>query len=648
MLSFIRRVTHSKLGIVITFLVLGLVALMFGLGDITGMGGSVGGGAETVVTVGRQKITETELRQRVQNALERARQEQPTIDMVQFVNQGGVDSTLDGSINSLALTRFAEQQGLVASKRLIDGQIASIPAAHGIDGTFSQTAYEQFLGRARLTDRQLRSELLNETMAQHLLLPFVRASQVPAKFALPFASLLLEKRDGQAGFIPTSAMGNGAAPTDAELATFYKRNVARYTVPERRVIRYATVTAESVKAGAVPTEAEIAKAYQAQQAKFRATEKRDLVQLVLPGQAAANALVAAVKAGTPMEQAARAAGLEPNTLKGVEKPAYATANSPEIANAAFAAAKGAVLGPFPTALGYTVVRVDGIEKVEARSLEQARPELLTQLGAEKAAIALTTARDAVDDAVSNNATFDEVIADRKLQAATSAPLTAAGINPDDPASKADPAFAQAVIAAFAAEQGDDPQIVPIGEDGSFAIVSLARIIPAAPRQLAQIRDKVAGDFITDRAQRAARQAAIDVTAKVNKGMSLAQAMTETKLSIPGPQTLPPVARGQLDAARGQVPPALTLLFSMNEKQARMLEAPNKSGWILVYLNHIERASAAGQPAVIDRARADISRSIGGEYIQQFTEAVRRSVGVKKNDKAIGQVRAALTGQGGSD
>ncbi|MFA6113958.1 MAG: peptidyl-prolyl cis-trans isomerase [Sphingomonas sp.] len=646
MLSLIRRAVNSKVGVVITLGVLAVIALMFGMGDITGLGGSGRVSGDSVVKVGKMEISEIALRERAQNQLDALRREQPTIDMVQFVNQGGLDSTLNRSIDILAFQEFAQRQGLVASKRLIDGRIASLPGVRGFDGNFSQSAYEQFLARNRLTDKQVRSDLLSETMAQFVVVP-ASEGYVSVKVATPFASLLLEKRDGQVAFIPTPAMGKGAPPTDAELAAFYKRNLARYTVPERRIVRYATVTMDAIKASAIPTEAEIAKGYELQKKKFQATEKRDIVQVVVPGQAAANALVAKAKTGS-LEEAARAGGFEPNTLKGAEKPAYTTANSPEIANAAFAAAKGAVLGPFRTALGFTVLRVDGIEKVEAKSLEQARPELIAQISAEKAVALMQTRRDAIDNAIGNGSTFDEIIADQKLTAANSVPLTAAGLNPDDPASKPDPAFAQALIAAFAAEQGDDPQLVPAGEDGSFSVVSLARVVPAAPRQLAQIREKIASDFVIDRAQRLARQAAVEVTARVNKGMPLAQSIAETKLGIPGPQPVPPIARGQIENAGAQVPPAITLMFSMTEKKARMIEAPNKSGWLIVYLNHIERGNAAGQKPVIDRARAQIGQTIGREYIQQLTEAVRRSVGVKKNDKAIGVVRAALTGQGGSN
>jgi peptidyl-prolyl cis-trans isomerase D len=646
MLSLIRRAVNSKVGVVITLGVLAVIALMFGMGDITGLGGSGRVSGDSVAKVGKTQISEIELRERAQNQLDALRREQPTIDMVTFVNQGGLDSTLNRSIDVLAFQEFAQRQGLVASKRLIDGRIASLPGVQGFDGKFSQSAYEQFLARNSLTDKQVRADLLSQTLAQFVVAP-ASEGYVPVKVATPFASLLLEKRDGLVGFIPTPAMGKGAPPTDAELAAFYKRNLARYTVPERRVVRYATVTMDGIKASAAPTEAEIAKGYELQKKRFLATEKRDIVQVVVPDQAAANALVAKARAGS-LEEAARAGGFEPNTLKGAEKPAYTTANSPEIANAAFAAAKGAVLGPFRTALGFTVLRVDGIEKVEAKSLEQARPELITAISAEKAVALMQAKRDAIDDAIGNKATFDEIVADQKLTAANSVPLTAAGLNPDDPASRPDPAFAQALVAAFAAEQGDDPQLVPVGQDGSFSVVSLARVLPASPRQLAQIREKVASDFVIERAQRLARQAAVDVTARVNKGMPLAQSIAETKLGIPGPQPVPAIARGQIENAGGQVPPAITLMFSMTEKKARMIEAPNNSGWLIVYLNHIERGNAAGQKPVIDRARAQIGQTIGREYVQQLSEAVRRSVGVKKNDKAIGVVRAALTGQGGSN
>ena len=217
----------------------------------------------------------------------------------------------------------------------------------------------------------------------------------------------------------------------------------------------------------------------------------------------------------------------------VEKAAYAAQNSPELANAAYSATKGTLVGPLRSALGYTLVRVEAITQTPGKSLEQAKAELVKSLTAQKTLVAMSDAHDKIDDAIGNRATFDEIARDHKLDAKLSPPLLTTGINPDDAASKADPAFTQIVAAGFAAEQGDDPQIVPFGTDGSFAVVSLARIVPAAPRKPAEIHDALIHDFLIERAQRAAQAASRStVTAQVNKSTPLAQTLARYKALAP--------------------------------------------------------------------------------------------------------------------
>ncbi|PMZ68165.1 hypothetical protein, partial [Pseudomonas sp. FW305-70] len=84
---------------------------------------------------------------------------------------------------------------------------------------------------------QVRTDIADQTLMRHLILPTIGAIQVPVQMALPYASLLLEKRNGTVGFIPSQAVAAGPAPTDAELNTFYTRNLSRYRVPERRIVR---------------------------------------------------------------------------------------------------------------------------------------------------------------------------------------------------------------------------------------------------------------------------------------------------------------------------------------------------------------------------------------------------------------------------
>lgn len=649
MLTFFRRMIHSKVGVVVTMIVLGIIALAFAAGDISGAGGGSQSGLQgsSVAEVGDTMIGEADLRQRVQTAFSGYRQQQPSLDMAGFVSQGGLQAVLDRTINGLALQEFAHSIGMAVSKRTIDGEIASIPAFHGMDGKFNQTLYEQVLQQQRLTDKSLREDIARDTIARQLIAPTIGASQVPGQLALPYASLLLERRQGSVGFVPVTAIANGAKPTDAELQSYYTAQRARYTVPERRTLRYAIVRAADIANGAKPTDAEIAAAYNQQRARFAANEKRTLSQVIIADQNAANKLAAEIKGGTAIATAARAAGLEPSTLTALDKAATATATAPAVADAAFAAPRGAVVGPIRSPLGWHVLRVDTVEAIPARTLAQATPELREELAKTKAAQALADIHDKLDDAIAESATFDEVIADAKLAPQMTAPLIASGMNPDQPTPQPDPLMARMAQAGFAAEQGDSPQLVQIDADGSFAVVGVGQVAPAAPRPLAQVRETVARDFVIDRNLRAAREAAFAVVQKAGKGIPLPRALLETGLKLPAPQPLN-ASRAELAAQRAALPPPMALMFSMAAKSAKLLEAPNKSGWFIVYLDTIQSGNAAGNPALVAQTRQGLGSVIGREYAEQFSAAIRNKVGIKHNPAALAKLRGDLTGTGGAN
>ena len=645
MLRFFRRIINSKAGMVVTFVVLGIIALAFAATDITGLSGSTGAGVTggNVATVGSDSIGEAELRTQATTEMEGYRQQQPTLDMASYIQQGGLDGTLDRLVTGLAFLKFGEEHGMVVSKRSIDGEIASIPALQGPTGKFDQTLYERILAERKLTDAGIRSDIERELMQRRLTGPTIGAAQMPQQIVLPYASLLLEKRTGQIAFIPAGAVKTGAAPSDADIQTYYGRNLTRYTVPQRRVVRYALVTPAQVNG--TPTEAEIAKSYNDDRANYAPRQTRTIAQVVVFDQAGAAALAAKVRAGQSIADAARAAGLEASTKAKVEKSAYAAQTSAAAADAAFSAASGAIVGPVRGATGYIVAKVEGVEQIPAKTLDQARGDIIAALTKQKTADAMGAIHDKLDDALTSKATFDELVADNKLTAVATQPLLANGINPEAPTTRPDPALTPILAAAFGAEEGDSPQLVQIGEDGRFALVGVARIVPAAPRPLAAIRAQVLADVTADRARQAARKVASAAIAKLNKGAPLAQVLQQTGLALPAPRPLS-IARAQI-AQRQDVEPALALLFSMAPNTAKMLEAPQNAGWLIVKLDGIQPGNAAGNQTILTGTRNDLGRSIGREYVEQFARAVRADVKAKTDPAAVARVKAALLGQTGN-
>lgn len=640
MLSFFRRILNSRVGVFFALAFLVIIGLAFAAGDINNF--SNGGAAPSgkVADVGKADISTIELRQQVQNELADFRRQQPTLDMGQYIANGGFEGSLERLISGVAIEQFGRKIGLAAGKPMVDGQIAGIGGLRGLDGKFDQKKYEQLLQRENLTDKQIRANIARSIIAQQLTAPTSGATQVPVSVAAPYAALLLEKRAGTIGFIPTTAIDPGTVPTDAELADHYRRNLVRYTVPERRVIRYAPVDATVLASRTAPTDAEIAAAYAEQAQRFGASEKRSVSQLVIGDRAAADALVAKVKGGTPIGTAAKAIGLDVAKLTDLIKKDYATQTNAAIADAVFAAPRGGVAGPLQSPLGWTVVQVDSVQAVAAKSLAQARPDLVKEITADKLARTLAEIHDRVDDALGDNSTFAEIVADQKLQVVTTAPVTADGRNPDAFQQAPDPSLTQVIAAGFSADVGDDPQLVQIGTDGSFALVTLDKIVPSAAPPLARIREPVQRDFVIERARKKVRATAADVVAKANKGLPISLALAQTGLKLPPAQPLG-AARAELAANPRGAPPPLALLFTMAEKTAKLLEAPNNAGYFVIYLAQIERHDNRVNPGIVNAMRADLGKVIGQEYLGQFVRAVRKDIGVKKNDASIAAVRKDL-------
>lgn len=641
MLSFFRNFTKSRIGLIVVFAVLGLIALAFAASDVTGLRAPNSGSSATLITVGSREIDQSEVSLRVNAAMTNLRRQGRAITMEEFLAQGGLEAVLDQTINGVVLEEFGRQSGIRVSKALIDGQIASIPAFQGVNGKFDQKKFEQLLADERLNPKDLRDDMTRERYGTWLLERATPGTQIPDGVIAPYASLLLERRTGIAGMVRTMDMDPGPDPDDKALTAFYNANRARYTVPQRRIIRYAIVNPDRFRAQAAATEAEIAQAYRNAGTKYAASEKRTVRQVVLADQATANRVAAQVRGGQSITDAARAAGLESSEFADLDKAALAQRTSPAIADAAFGGAEGAVVGPVRSPLGWNVLRVDGIQRVAARPLAEVRTELADEVSQYKIATAIAATRQSIEDGIGDGQTFDELTQQAKLQASRTPPLTAAGINPDDPAFKPDPALAPIVRGGYAINPEDqEPQLVPTGQDGSFAVIGLERVVPAAPRPLASIRDRVKDDFLVDKALQKARTTATGIVQKLKSGVPMAQALSEAGIRQPPPK---PFDLKRSDLAGKQVPQHVATAFSMAPKTAKLVPAPDRAGFYIVYLDAVEEHDASRDADLMNRTRAEVGAMVPREQAMQFLESIKRALKIERNEAAIARFKAGLAG-----
>lgn len=646
MLSFFRSGISSK--IMLGVLVIGLFAIVVtGFGtDGTGGLGVGGASSSTLATVGDETITDRRMADQVNRQLARAREQQPNLTINAFLAGGAFEGILSQLISQTALVEFGRTQGLTASRRMVDGQIASVPAFKNLAGEFDPTAFQNALRNERLTEAQVRDEFSGSLIQQQMLLPIAGAVTVPDSIARQYATLLLEQRTGAIGLVPAAAMGRGTEPTPQEVETFYRANAARYAVPERRVIRYAMIGTQQLGNAGKATPAEIQAFYRANQAEYGPRESRTLSQVILPDQAAARAFAAKIAGGTSFAAAAQAAGFGPaDTLIGQQTKAELTElASAAVADAAFAAAEGATTNPVQSPLGWHIVRVDAINQTPGRPLQAVSAEIQAKIEAQKTEEALNALVVRVEDAIADGSSLEEVARDERLQLAETPPITAQGAAPGVANWAGAPLPQPALKAAFDMTADDDPEVQSLSPNTGYVLFAIGRVIPSAPPPLAEIRDRVRADLVQNRAMERARAVATSIIAKINAGTPAREAFAEADVQLPAVQS---VQARRLDIAQPEqpVPPPLQLLFSLPQKRAKLLPAPEQGGWFVVFHERSTPGKANNAPGLVEAAKVQFRRIFGEEYAAQFARAAEQAVKVEKNEAAIARAKAQLTGSG---
>jgi peptidyl-prolyl cis-trans isomerase D len=492
MLQFFRNIFKTKLGLLITFGLLALIALAFATADVanTGSFGGVAGGDRAAV-VGDERIATADLARAATQALERARQQNPTLSMQSFIAQGGLEEVLNQLIDRAAIAEYAREHGFRAGDNLINSEIQAIGAFRGADGNFSAEVYKNALAAQGLTDSLVREDLRQGLLAQLMLEPPALVIGYPAAIANRYALLFKERRIGSIGFLPAAAFAPEGAPTQAALERFYQAQRARFIRPERRVIRYAEFGPEAIAGRIAPTPAQIAERFKRDAAKYAARQTRSFTQVIVPTEQAAQAIARRVAGGATLEAAAQAAGLRTSAIAAVDRAALAGQSSQAVAAAYFGAAQGALTAPARSALGWHIARVDAVTRNPGQTLAQATPAITAELTTENRARALADLSAEVEQQLDEGATLPEVARTLRIEPQSTGPIVATGQGyaggPPAP-----PVLQSALSTAFQMEEGT-PQVAQVGED-RFVIFEVTTITPSAAAPLAEIR----GDVIADR------------------------------------------------------------------------------------------------------------------------------------------------------
>jgi peptidyl-prolyl cis-trans isomerase D len=641
MITFIRSLINSKFGAIFALFFVGVIAVGFALGDVTGTGtfGGLTGG--NVAKVGKQNIGLGEFEKLLKNGLKSQKQKNPTLDMPTFIEGGGFEGTLNAVLNRYSIAIFGENSEMAVSKRLVDYEIRNIPGAQSADGKFSQIAFDRFLQQIGLDEKTVRTDITQNLYSEQLLKVAGRGPAAPDKIALTYASLLLEKRTGEVAVILSQAFAPSAPPADAQLAKYYKDNSEKFTIPEKRAVSYAFFDKSIIGEKAKPTAEEIAAYYKSNEALYKASETRSLSRVIVPTEAGAKSVVDRINAGQSIAAVAQSLGLAVTTEQNLTREKLATSASKTVADATFKAASGTVIPPSKGALGWYVVKVDGVQQVAAKTLAQVSSEIEKTLAVKKEQDVIYNTTSEIEEELSGGAKIADIAKEQGLKVETTPKLLANGQNTLDPSYRPIPEMQVILPAAFQLEADGEAQLIEIVKGERFAIISVAELEEAAPPPLAKVSDVVLQQWAISQGAVKAKAAAEQVRKAVAAGKPFKEALAALNVKLPPSQTLSGT-RAELRQQGQQLPPPLALMFSMKQGSVKELPAPNDAGFFIVNLTQVIKGDASSQKEMLALTKKEVTQLAQQEHAEQFIAATGKSVGVKKYDDALATLRKSLT------
>lgn len=535
----------------------------------------------------------------------------------------GIDRTvLSQLVASATLEEQAHLVGLSVGDAQVLERIMSAPMLQGVDGKFNRDAYSQFLKSQGLSEAEFEQKLRDEasrTLLQGAVLGGVTA---PDALVVRLTGWAAETRSfTMAELLPSDLAEPVAAPSDADVQTWYDTHTDAYMRPETRRLTYIWLRPESLLDQVEVDEAALKTAYEERRADFVIPERRLVSRLVFPTMEEAAAAKARLDAGdASFAELTTERGL---TAEDIDLGEVTREDLGPAADAVFGLTEPTVAGPFESDLGPALYAMNGVLQGEETSFEEARDDLRAELALDRARRMVAEKQNEIEDGLASGATLADVARDFGMELGT------LDYNSESEGGLVGYEAFRKAADGLSAESF--PTLEALDDGGVFAL-QLDGIDPAAPRPLEEVRDKVVADWSADRTRVALTELA---------GADLAQLQNGATL-----EGLGRVTTHYEDFARdGFVADAPSdigkAVFQMTAGDSRVIEAEGRV--FLVSLTAITPADMADPEVGTRRAQiaTAISQSMQRDVFELFTRAAQAQTPVHINQAAVDAVNAQM-------
>lgn len=608
---------QSKTSKTAVWILMGLLILGLGGFGATSLTGTV----RTVGTVGDKDISVDDYARALQEEL-RALEAQTGQSLPFAQAQAfGIDRMV---LSRLSTTRSMdaenERLGISIGDENLAKELMNIPSFQGLDGSFDRDAYSFAIDQAGMNESQFEDSVREDTVRSLLQGAVVSGLVMPDVYADTVIKFVAEERDFTWSKLTADNLTRPvAAPTEAEVEAYYTKNQDRFMLPATRQVTYAWLSPEMIIDQVEVDEASLQNLYDERDAEFNRPERRLVERLAFADEAAAQAAMDQITAGTAtFTSLVEGRGL---SLSDVDLGDVTKADLGEAGEAVFLAPANGIAGPAPSNLGPALFRVNGILGAQTTTFDEAKELLREELAADRARRLIDTQIGNIDDLLAGGATLEELVAETDMELGT---INWHPLSEDDLAGYE--GFRE-VASTVTVE--DFPQIEVLEDGGIFAL-RLEGETPSQPAPLADVTEEAAAQITAARTTEALKGLIETLKPRLNDGTSF------TSFGF--------TANEEVEMDRAAFVPGtpaefLSEIFEMEVGELRTLDSPD--GLIVVRLNAITEP-ATDDPEVTslkNAITAQLSSGISQDVFAAYAQALQGMYPTQINQQALNAVHA---------
>ena len=520
----------------------------------------------------------------------------------------------------------ADNLSLTAADATIAQLIRENPEFKDAFGEFDRNKFAAALRNNGFTEKEfLRRARLDSTRRQ-LIAVIAAGIRTPETLSGALYAMGGETRSADVLHIPQSAAGNPGKPSEADLEAFHKANEALFTSPERRSVSYITLRPEELATEIKPEEAELREYYDAHLAEFTVTGMRNLLQFVLPDEAAAKAAADKINKGADFATVGRAAsGLNKNEMELLEITLEKLPR--EISAAVFALKEGEVSAPLKSPFGWHVVKVTAARQERVDPFEDVRGKIARDLALNRATDLVVERSNQLEDARAGGASLEEAAKELNLNLRSVADIDRAGLGPDGKPSTGIPAGPKFMEDVFATGEGSESDLRE-NREGGYYVLRVDKITPAALRPLPEVREDVTAGWRAQKTGEALEKLSEELLIAAKAGKKLEEIGRPLKLK---PVRTAPFGRDFTSEQLGN--DLVAKLFAAKPGEPVAGPAPG-GGFVIASVHDIQRPELSAQKEAAEKMNKELAKRFEEDVLAQYQAVLERRYRVEINPERL--------------